>query len=1043
MEDLINANGEAVQGKQILNNIIQVQTPQQETKPIVVIPLNEENKKEPFQSLSKNSLPINDNRLVESNAVFVEKLDGDNVKAIMVIEKMPEHEQKKLADLIVLATVENKNHAIINIFSENYKNTKDVEFFKHKEDADLVLDSKFSEGKIPAYQTTQQLADAYIKVLERQEEKKIINKNLNDSLLPVVLIPLTDEQKIQVMKHLDGQMFFDLEKNDSANLSPEQYKSIPDSIDENLLHQGMKYALLTDRLEFPEQGLSYSINDKNQIERSSLVIDELEFKNNPTKDPEVNYVTSIVKMSDVTFDSQAISIDLINNGNLQTFESNDNNKLNNLLVQSDDILKVIPITEEQMQERLNNIENMYVRKLSEDDKLNERLYSAHGESGGDYPLLNVKDLAADIKLRNTTIVDYNFIETIVPNYNLTEEQINSIPDKINGFDISNEQKIALYNNDLEYGNSGIKLSNGAETITLEINKPDYAIYREIYGDLSNLKEGNVQKSEVEYYEKNEVKSISKTINEPQNTSDQTYITPITEAVPINVLPLSQEQKEIFKNINVQFSEPVVKSNIESIPITIIPLTQSQKDTYASINKDFEISNTANKTQHSNFVNALSHKEAIDAFAKTIAPNLSSVPDHMDGQKLSQDDKLKLLTSSLSLYIDEQGNKNTYTLNEKNQIVRTPQFGGKKGLESIVTTKDTIAQENPLKTTILPVNSSIDTNSPASFSTKTIKQDNIKDFLVVPNINIVTGNNIGESFLNSFNASFSKNPGTEHTVTTESNGNKPILGLQAKNVKAENSLDLSTNGNDVIKIVQIPSTDMSDNNKNVWKPNDIKWSSLEKIGITQKTLTDSGDLDKLLNGQRTSLLQIKGSIGDVKVESSAKLRLVPNADGEPKLMILGPSKELEIKDELFGYKFTQKEKEELKEKGRLKEPVKLVDPKTKKTGDFYIGVDVELNKVVVIAKDAILQTKSLEQLNGVKLSSVQQDKILSGTDIKLDNKPGSPIISGKIDFSNNSFKIIGTSSHVEKQTVDSSVKQDKTDSKEIKQPKEKTGIKFKM
>lgn len=1041
MEDLTIANGEAVHGKQIKENTTQLKNQQEESKPVVVVPLNDSqikqlwdyNKHKDSPSENRNPPPQLTNEQLSSIPDRLEnRLLTQDDKAQLLYKKTLGDLEKGEPTFHIDENNNIKRYSITgsetnSIHSEKTMNLKDVHFDSPKNDfPDKTL-------KMPLDQNN----DSPELKFERKEEIELIQKAPELKLTTEALMGNDNHLTNNEIGYVE-RLHSDIEKsNDTIKvipLSPEQIKESKDGVVNVTKEQ-------IDSIPDEIHGIKVSPENKlelynNLIDPKTLVIISDGPFNSPIFELSINEDNTIAKNVYLGFDKVPEGIN-----NVLTNEATYNNGQTTIL--PDDTFKVLPLTKEQTQERIDNSEKIYVRKLSDEDKLDEKIYATHGESYGKYPLLDSKQLAEDMKHNNTTIQDYSVMETIVPDYKLTKEQINSIPDKINGFDITEPQKVALYNNDIHSGFGGIQLVKGSEAINLELDKATYQIYQEVHGDSLTLKDGVITKNEVEFKDQTESKTINKSVAEPIISTDQTYIAPINDATPVTVIPLSNEQKQTFNDINAKFTEQTVKPGSDpNEAVTIVPLTQLQKETYESINKNFDISENPNKTPQFISDNALNHQEAINAFAKTIAPNLASVPDHMDGQKLSQDDKLKLLTGTLSLSIDEQGNKNNYTLNEKNQIVRIPQFGEQKGLESLVAYKDTIGPENTLKTAVSAENSIVDGNNPASISTKTLKQDSIKDFLVVPNINIVTGNSVGESFLNSFNASFAKNPGTEHTITTESNAKIKDVGPQAEKILPNNSIISPTNGNDVIKIVQI--SNMSDNNKNGWKPTDIKWSSLETIGVTQKSLTESGDLDKLLSGQRTSLLQIKGSIGDVKVESSAKLRLVPDADGKPKLMIIGPSKELEIKNELFGHKFTEKEKEELKENKRLKEPIKLTDPKTKKTGDFYVGVDVELNKVVVIAKEAILQTKSLEQLNGVKLTPIQQDKILSGTDIKLDNKPGSPTITGKIDFSNNSFKITGTSSHAEKQTVDNSVKQEKSESKEIKQTKEKTaGVKIKM
>ena len=69
--------------------------------------------------------------------------------------------------------------------------------------------------------------------------------------------------------------------------------------------------------------------------------------------------------------------------------------------------------------------------------------------------------------------------------------------------------------------------------------------------------------------------------------------------------------------------------------------------------------------------------------------------------------------------------------------------------------------------------------------------------------------------------------------------------------------------------------------------DIKWDELSAIGILREELESSGELNTLLNGEKTGIISLQLMLLGVDVEMDATLQLVNNGE-EPILEIIGIS-----------------------------------------------------------------------------------------------------------------------------------------------------------
>lgn len=82
--------------------------------------------------------------------------------------------------------------------------------------------------------------------------------------------------------------------------------------------------------------------------------------------------------------------------------------------------------------------------------------------------------------------------------------------------------------------------------------------------------------------------------------------------------------------------------------------------------------------------------------------------------------------------------------------------------------------------------------------------------------------------------------------------------------------------------------MTMNQENIapFNAEDVNWGELESIGILRDELEMAGELDTLLQGEKTGVISLSLVLLGVDVVLDATLQLVRRENGEPLLEIIG-------------------------------------------------------------------------------------------------------------------------------------------------------------
>ena len=169
---------------------------------------------------------------------------------------------------------------------------------------------------------------------------------------------------------------------------------------------------------------------------------------------------------------------------------------------------------------------------------------------------------------------------------------------------------------------------------------------------------------------------------------------------------------------------------------------------------------------------------------------------------------------------------------------------------------------------------------------------------------------------------------------------------------------------------------------------IDWKQLDDLGLSRERLEQSGELEKMLNWQKSNLLTIAVPIGDTTIYTEARLAFRTDDNGNIGLAIHPLRKEPQLDFPYMGYKFSPEEKEALLAMGNLGKTIE-VTPKTGEPFSAYVSIDPQTNEIIALRADRVNIPK---EIKGVTLSDAQYKDLVEGKAVKVE---GMTAKSGKI------------------------------------------------
>ena len=160
---------------------------------------------------------------------------------------------------------------------------------------------------------------------------------------------------------------------------------------------------------------------------------------------------------------------------------------------------------------------------------------------------------------------------------------------------------------------------------------------------------------------------------------------------------------------------------------------------------------------------------------------------------------------------------------------------------------------------------------------------------------------------------------------------------------------------------------------------IDWKQLDNLGLTRERLEQSGELEKMLNWQKSNLVTIAIPIGDTTIYTDARLAFRTDSDGNIGLAVHPLRKEPQLDFPYMGHKFSPEEKEQLLVTGNLGKTIEIT-PKNREPFAAYVSIDPQTNELIALRADRVAIPK---EIKGVTLSDAQYKDLVEGKAVKVE------------------------------------------------------------
>ncbi|KGN92435.1 DUF4099 domain-containing protein [Porphyromonas canoris] len=160
---------------------------------------------------------------------------------------------------------------------------------------------------------------------------------------------------------------------------------------------------------------------------------------------------------------------------------------------------------------------------------------------------------------------------------------------------------------------------------------------------------------------------------------------------------------------------------------------------------------------------------------------------------------------------------------------------------------------------------------------------------------------------------------------------------------------------------------------------VDWKMLDNLGLSRDRLEQSGELEKMLNWQKSNLVTIAIPIGDTTIYTEARLAFRTDNEGNIGLAVHAMRKEPQLDYPYMGYKFSPEEKEQLLATGNLDKTIE-VTPKSGEPFAAYVSIDPQTNEIIALRADRVSIPR---EIKGVTLSDQQYKDLVEGKAVKVE------------------------------------------------------------
>ena len=163
------------------------------------------------------------------------------------------------------------------------------------------------------------------------------------------------------------------------------------------------------------------------------------------------------------------------------------------------------------------------------------------------------------------------------------------------------------------------------------------------------------------------------------------------------------------------------------------------------------------------------------------------------------------------------------------------------------------------------------------------------------------------------------------------------------------------------------------------PEKVDWKMLDNLGLSRERLEQSGELEKMLNWQKSNLITIAVPIGDTTIYTEARLAFRTDDNGNIGLAVHPLRKEPQLDFPYMGHKFSPEEKEQLLVTGNLGKTIEIT-PKNREPFAAYVSIDPQTNELIALRADRVAIPK---EIKGVTLSDAQYKDLVEGKAVKVE------------------------------------------------------------
>ena len=168
--------------------------------------------------------------------------------------------------------------------------------------------------------------------------------------------------------------------------------------------------------------------------------------------------------------------------------------------------------------------------------------------------------------------------------------------------------------------------------------------------------------------------------------------------------------------------------------------------------------------------------------------------------------------------------------------------------------------------------------------------------------------------------------------------------------------------------------------NAINPELVHWEKFERYGISREMLEKTGNIDKLLDYQKTNLMPVSIKFDDETLRSDARFSLRKAEDGtfSPNIHLIRHKADLERP--YFGIRFSEEDKRNLLTTGNLGRIAEAEFKQGEKT-PILLSLDKQTNELVAFRKEWL---KIPDTYKGVQLNEEQKRELGEGKAVRIED-----------------------------------------------------------